>query len=354
MPNPPPDVPLHHLIERAILLEKIDRDLYRSKELWKPSGGRGVFGGQTIAQAAWAATLSVRDDEPGTAKGLHSLHSYFLSFGNVDNPILCKYHPDNLLTTAPHTHYSWSTICADSVQRLRDGRSYSTRTVLATQRGVPIFVVTCSFALPEPNQPITEPVFPKWPLEPSRGAGRIGDVPPPEDCLSTEDRLQYVLDNVKVPEKVRVYVDRQAEERRQSAIEVRNADRTELSVLISAKKNDPRPQQMHWFRSRAPVRDDPAFHKCVLAYASDLQFIGTAARAANLGARTTPHLGMLASLDHAMYFYDDTVDAYEWLLFYMEATIVRNGRGLVTGRIYKRDGTLAVVCQQEGVVRAQL
>ncbi|SCZ92492.1 BZ3500_MvSof-1268-A1-R1_Chr5-2g07910 [Microbotryum saponariae] len=337
MPTPPPDVPLHHLIERAILLEKIDRDLYRSKELWKPSGGRGVFGGQTIAQSAWAATLSVRDDEPGTAKGLHSLHSYFLSFGNVDNPILY------------------------SVQRLRDGRSYSTRTVLATQLGVPIFVVTCSFAVPEPNQPITEPVFPKWPLEPSRGAGRIQDIPPPEECLSTEDRLQYVLDNVKVPEKLRVYVDRQAEERRQSAIEVRNADRTELSGLISAKKNDPRPQQMHWFRSRAPVRDDPAFHKvrlsspeCVLAYASDLQFIGTAARAANLGARTTPRLGMLASLDHAMYFYDDTVDAYDWLLFYMEATVVRSGRGLVTGRIYKRDGTLAVVCQQEGVVRAQL
>jgi hypothetical protein len=88
--------PLSHLIERAIvrvlvphlyiasssslasfhtqLLETIDRDLYRSKELWKPSGGRGVFGGQTIAQAAWAATLSVRRDEPGTAKGLHSLH----------------------------------------------------------------------------------------------------------------------------------------------------------------------------------------------------------------------------------------------------------------------------------------
>lgn len=110
-----------------------------------------------------------------------------------------------------------------------------------------------------------------------------------------------------------------------SSIEVRNCNKQELFDLVSTKRQSesapqsilypfsPRPRslkltftpsvinrQMHWFRSRAPVKADPAFQKCVLAYASDLSFIGTAARAMGLGARTVPALGMLASLDHAM------------------------------------------------------
>lgn len=92
----------------------------------------------------------------------------------------------------------------------------------------------------------------------------------------------------------------------------------------------------------------------MLAYASDLQFIGTAARAAGLGAFTSPRLGMLASLDHSMWFYDQATDAYDWMLFTMGSPALAQGRGLVSGRIYTREGKLAVVCQQEGVVRAQL
>ncbi|KAM0745821.1 Thioesterase/thiol ester dehydrase-isomerase [Meredithblackwellia eburnea MCA 4105] len=310
------------LIEDAIQVEEIDRDLFRSKSLWKPGGGRGVFGGQTIAQAAWAATLAIRRDEPGTKKGLHSLHSYFLSFGNADIPVLY------------------------SVSRLRDGRSYSTRSVLATQQGVPIFTLSCSFCLPEPSQPIRAFPVPRFSLSPD------GKVPEPETCLPTEDRLQKVLSGDLHP-KLREYVERSESERRQSSIEVRNADNSEYGDIVSSKK-EPNPDQMIWFRSRAPVRKDPAFQKCVLAYASDLSFIGTAARASGLGSRTTPKLGMLASLDHAMYFYDDTVDASEFLLYWMECPITSNGRGTVYGRIYKRDGTLAVLVTQEGVVRAQL
>lgn len=75
-----------------------------------------------------------------------------------------------------------------------------------------------------------------------------------------------------------------------------------------------------------------------------LSFIGTAARATGLSARTKPSLGMLASLDHAMYFYDDDVDVSDFLLFYMECGVVRSGRGLVSGRMYKRDGTLVLAC----------
>lgn len=306
----------------------IDRDLYRSVRLWKPSGGRGTFGGQVIAQAAWCATLSVRRDE-GHGKGLHSLHSYFLSFGNADIPIIYQ------------------------VQRLRDGRSYSTRTVLATQCGVAIFTITCSFCLPEPNQVTRQFNVPSFPLLPS-GAHGPGKIPDPEDCLPTEDRLWKALDGkVALSEKFRDYIQRAAEERLRSSIEMRSVDPKDFGGIVSTSRDD-NPQQLIWFRSRAKVAKDPAFQKCVIAYASDFSFIGTAARACGLGATSTPRLGMLASLDHTLHFYDDTVDASDWLLFYMEAPIIRSGRGLVSGRIYKRDGTLAVSCLQEGVVRAAL
>lgn len=104
--------------------------------------------------------------------------SYFLNFGNTDFPILY------------------------SVQRLRDGRSYSTRTVLATQNGLPIFTITCSFCLPEPKQPKKVLPMPAWPLEIGK-TGTMEQIPKPEECLPTEERLQLVLDSKKWPEKVR-------------------------------------------------------------------------------------------------------------------------------------------------------
>ncbi|GAA6062700.1 hypothetical protein JCM10212_004758 [Sporobolomyces blumeae] len=321
----------------AIDLEDIDRDLYRSKELWKPGAGRGVFGGQIIAQAAWAATKSVRRDEPGTEKGLHSLHCYFLNFGNADIPVLY------------------------AVQRLRDGRSYSTRTVLATQAGSPIFSLTCSFSLPEPKQPIRAIPLPRWPLKFTRTEedederADLGEkIPEPEECESTEDVLQKALGMAgTLPNKLRDYVERQIEERKLSSIEIRNTDKKDIGHIISFERSASQ-QQLYWFRSRAPVMSDPAFQKCVLAYASDLNFIGTAARASGLGSATRPRLGMLASLDHSMFFYCDQLEVDDWMLFYMGSPVGKSGRGLVQGRIYKRDGTLAVVCVQEGVVRAAL
>ncbi|GAA5916416.1 hypothetical protein JCM6882_001554 [Rhodosporidiobolus microsporus] len=324
-------------IVSAIDLEVIDRDVYRSKELWKPGGGRGVFGGQIIAQAAWAAVQSLRRDEEDTKKGLHSLHCYFLNFGNADIPVLY------------------------TVQKLRNGRSYSTSSVLASQQGVPIFSLTCSFCLPEPQQPVRAIPLPHWPLrwsrteeDPEAVKGRPEKIPEPEECESTEDVLTKALAVAKtLPKKLQDFVQRQADERRQSSIEIRNTDKKDVGHIFSFQRSASQ-QQLYWIRSRAPVRPDPDFQKCVLAYASDLNFIGTAARATGLGSSTKPRLGMLASLDHSMYFYSNEIDAHDWNLFYMNSPITSNGRGLVHGRIYKRDGTLAVVCTQEGVVRAAL
>ncbi|GAA5973709.1 hypothetical protein JCM11641_005092 [Rhodosporidiobolus odoratus] len=324
----------------AIDLELVDRDIYRSKELWKPDTGRGVFGGQIVAQSAYAAVQSIRKDEPGTTKGLHSLHAYFLNFGNADIPVLY------------------------TVRRLRDGRSYSTRSVVASQQGLPIFSLTCSFCLPEPQQPVRSVSIPSWPLSWSRATedarekeknGR-GKIPEPEQCQPIETVLDQALaKKTDMPKKLQDYAVRQANERRQSSIEIRNTDRNDIGGIFSRDCTPPSAQQqLYWFRSRAPVPADPELHKCVLAYASDLNFIGTAARASGLGSGTQPRLGMLASLDHSMYFYDQTVDAHDWNLFYMASPVTSNGRGLVHGRIYKRDGTLVVVCTQEGVVRAAL
>ena len=157
------------------------------------------------AEAAWAAVQSVRRDESNTEKDLHSLHvravsldpacrsdlvlvpadlvlvrplsqCYFLNFGNADIPVLY------------------------SVQRLRDGRSYSTRSVLATQQGVPIFTLTCSFCLPEPKQPVRALPLPHWPLrwhrteEDKAQRKDLGDsIPEPEDCDATEEVMLKAL-----------------------------------------------------------------------------------------------------------------------------------------------------------------
>lgn len=97
-------------------------------------------------------------------------------------------------------------------------------------------------------------------------------------------------------------------------------------------------------RLRFRVRPSLPFSHIPLTPSTSLSFIGTAARATGLSARTKPSLGMLASLDHAMYFYEDDVDVSDFLLFYMECGVVRSGRGLVSGRMYKRDGTLVLAC----------
>lgn len=106
------------------------------------------------------------------------LQCYFLNFGNADIPILY------------------------TVQRLRDGRSYSTRTVLATQQGTPIFTLTCSFCLPEPSQPVRSLPLPRWPLVLKEGMTE-GKIPEPEECEATEDVLTKALSMAKnLPKKL--------------------------------------------------------------------------------------------------------------------------------------------------------
>jgi len=304
-------------IEEALELEQLDLDIFRSVRLWKPLTGRGAFGGQIIAQSTRASGATV-DPE----LHLHSLHSYFLSFGDVDLPVL---------------------YC---IERLRDGKSYATRTVRAIQRGKPIFILSASYQRPEPQQPTFQVS-----MNALTSAGDIfANIPQPEECLPVEEGVQNLLkENPNMSERLRKYFLNTAEERRLSSIEIRSAYPADSMPFDSPSERDTS-QQAIWFKARAPLPEDPAFQKCVIAYASDFAFIGTAAKALRLKTTREPKLGMMASLDHSMHFYS-SVDPSQWLLFIMEATAAGHGRGLVKGRIYTQEGKLAVVVQQEGVVR---
>ncbi|OAV94819.1 hypothetical protein PTTG_06225 [Puccinia triticina 1-1 BBBD Race 1] len=298
-------------IEESLELQEIDKDIFKSIKLWKFTRGVGAFGGNIIAQAAHAATKTVQ-----IGYHLHSLHCYFISFGDVDLPTGIIY----------------------LVDRIRDGKSYATRAVKAIQRSRCIFTLLISFHKPELNQKVLEP---KIDLDP---------ITPPEECQPVETRLQnYVNENkASFKPKMLEYLEREIEENRLNAIEHRN---TRLKKFDQS--SNPDTSESYWFRSRAKIRSDPAYQKLVLAYASDFRFIGTVSKAMGLNLPGGPRASMLASLDHSMFFYDHDFDVSDWMLYKMDAESGKDGRGLVIGRIYARDGRLLAVCTQEGVVRVE-
>lgn len=165
--------------------------------------------------------------------------------------------------------------------------------------------------------------------------------------------MQAELDErTDMPAKLREYLQRAMDERRASSIEIRSAKPGGSSVREMFANREPQSEQAFWLRARSKSRDDPAFHKCVLAFASDMQFIGTGAKALGLSSRSKPKLAMMASLDHSMWFYSD-VDSSQWHLYHMRCVRASSGRAIVHGELWTRDGRLVVVCSQEGVVRAQ-
>jgi acyl-CoA thioesterase 8 len=234
------------------------------------------------------------------------IQCYFLQFGNAGLPILY------------------------AVENLRDGRSYATRTVKAIQKGRVIFTMTCSFHTPEPQQPSHQIDIP--PLPPSHykatakaaradwegsttpvdrigqagnlegrrndaSASAISSLLDPEDCLSSEANIASQLKSgVNLPVKVREYLTRVMDERRQSSIEFRSLDRTFTGGVSGDVTRVSTPHRAQWIRSRERVKRDHRFQKCILAYASDFQFIGAAAGALGLGNRTNPRLSMISSV----------------------------------------------------------
>ncbi|KAI0359134.1 hypothetical protein OH77DRAFT_1494048 [Trametes cingulata] len=293
----------HEQISSALEVEQLDVNLYRSKTLYLPVRARGVFGGQVISQALVSANNCV---DPA-----FSLHCYFLLSASASVPILYN------------------------VDRVRDGRSYATRSVRAVQRGRTIFIMLCSFQRPEPRQPAFQ-----LPMPPN--------VPAPDACEGIEVIYERLFKET-TDERVKDFCLTVLEERRRSPIEVKLAGVRESEEGV--------PIFLYWHKARnTPVRYDSAFQKCILSYISDSQFISAARRTLtqlHQGVRGSTKVVMQTSLDHNISFYEssDDFDCGDWLLYVIISERAASGRASVHGRMYTPSGTLVAVCNQEGVIR---
>jgi acyl-CoA thioesterase-2 len=251
-----------------------------------------VFGGQVIGQALVAACRTVEGRQP------HSLHAYFLLGGDPKVPIIYE------------------------VDRIRDGKSFTTRRVVAIQHGQAIFSMAVSFHTPEDGM---------------THQAKIPDVPAPDALPSEADIKAHLLP--KMPEPVRRYFERER------PIELRPV---EFGRYLGKKSEDGRFNV--WIRATGKLPDDPAIHQCVLAYASDMMLLDTAL--VPHGRTLFEKEFMAASLDHALWFHRP-FRADDWLLYAQESPNLSGARGFARGLIYARDGTLVASVAQEGLIRVR-
>jgi acyl-CoA thioesterase-2 len=292
MDNAPPDTPPAELAQSLVDLltvEELDTDLYRGAR--QPGGVGRVFGGQVIAQALQAAQRST--DAP---KAAHSLHAYFMRPGSEDYPIIYR------------------------VVRDFEGKSFATRRVIAIQQGQPILNMAASFQRPESGL---------------HHQDAMPDVPPPE-ALKSEFELRHDMAD-DIPEKYRHHF------LRSRPIEIRPVH--PRSWFRPEKRE---PVQYSWFRLVAPIGDDAAMHRAILAYASDMSLLGTAMLPHGITWMT--HKVQTASLDHALWLHED-FRADEWLLYACDSPWAGHARGFNRGKIYTQDGRLVAGAAQEGLIR---
>ena len=286
----PMDSALQSLVAQ-LDLEQLEVNLFRGQS--SDIGGKSVFGGQVIGQALVAAERTVE------GRIAHSLHAYFLLPGDMAAPIVYE------------------------VDRIRDGRSFTARRVVAIQHGRPILSMMTSFQLSEPG------------LEHQT---EMPSVPPPEELRSSAElREGWLAEAREVSPRLREIV------RKPSPIEFRP-----VAPWNPLKPTVTTPTQAVWFRTVDRIPDDPMLHRCVLAYASDHNLIPTALRPH--GKTWLSGDMVLASIDHAMWFHRDArVD--DWLLYAMESPTAQGARGLARGLIYDRKGRLVASVAQEGLMR---
>jgi acyl-CoA thioesterase-2 len=272
-------------------LEAIEVNIFRGVS--PKDRSQRVFGGQVLGQALVAAYRTVEE------RVCHSLHAYFIRPGDPKVPILYE------------------------VDRARDGKSFTTRRVVAVQHGEQIFNLSASFQVPE------------------QGLEHQFDRPTvkgPEGLESEEERRRRLAH--QLPEAVREHVTRV------NPIELRPVE--DDDDLINPKKAPP--YQQVWMKVRGDMPSDLAMHQCVLAYASDMTLLDTC---------LMPHgiswfSGRLqsASLDHAMWFHHPfRVD--EWLLYAQDSPSAAGARGFNRGSVFAPDGKLVASVAQEGLVRVR-
>ncbi|KAI9591559.1 thioesterase-like superfamily-domain-containing protein [Syncephalis fuscata] len=307
IPAQPKSTPERALIEAFLELEEIEPNLYRadSRRLWLPPNARGVFGGQVVAQSLVAATKTVPAEF-----NVHSLHSYFLLPGNHTLPII--YH----------------------VQRVRDGKSFATRTVKASQNGRCIFTCTVSFQVAE-SSPYKYQV----------------NMPVAADPDSLKNNKELIQKWLKQKDKVPAFVKDEFELRLKdsSPIDLRHCEEPTLDDYKNPVKRSP--YGLLWMRTEGALDDELRLHQCVLAYATDHQLLWSAIKPTGVSMYSRPdHVQMIASLDHTIWFHAP-FRADEWLLYETDCDWLGSNRAFVTGRVFTRDGRLVASVAQEGVIR---
>lgn len=272
-----------------IRIERLEDNLYRGEN--RDIGGRSVFGGQVLGQALYAAANTVPTD-----RVVHSLHGYFLRPGDMKVPIVYD------------------------VDRIRDGKSFTTRRVVAIQHGKPIFNGAFSFKLPE---------------EGVEHQSQMPDVPGPDELVSdTELRKKW---SERVPPSFREVFTRE-----------RPVDIRVVNPMNPFEPDAREPARYHWFKTLSPIPDEPMLHTALLAYASDFGLMGTAMLPHKLSFVQSNI--QAASIDHAMWFYRPfRMD--EWLLYAIDSPTASGARGLNRGNIFTQDGVLVASTIQEGLMR---
>jgi acyl-CoA thioesterase-2 len=272
-------------------LQEIEPDVFSGTS---PEAGLvRVFGGLVVSQALMAVSRTVPERSP------HSLHSYFLLPGDPTKPIRYE------------------------VERLRDGGSFSSRRCVAKQDGRTIFALTASFHAVEEGLDY---------------APTIPNVPNPE-ALPDLAGLTAALGD-KMPEGVRRYLERER------PIDLRIIDLKRFAPRPAG--TPPRTGQRIWMRAKGSLPNDPAMHRAVLAYLSDMTLLDVA---------LVPHDSSVfdkkvqaASLDHAIWFHRP-FRADEWMLYDEEAQSTQSARGLCRGRLFSASGALIATTMQEGLIR---
>jgi acyl-CoA thioesterase II len=269
---------------RLLDLEPLEVNLFRG--ISPPHSLPRVFGGQVAGQALVAAGRTVPED-----REVHSLHAYFIRPGDPQIPIIYE------------------------TERVRDGRSFTTRRVLAIQRGEPIFALSASFQLPQEGLEHSVP-------------GPVGVPAPdtlPDLAAITASGAAGWLGQGPRPLDIRFVTEPTWSENRTTATD------------------DP----LHvWMRADGTLPDDRLLHVCMLTYASDLTLLGSVLARHDRPSRPV----QMASLDHAMWFHRP-FRADEWLLYTCFSPTATGSRGLATGRFTRPDGTLVATTVQEGLVR---
>ncbi|MDP5209053.1 acyl-CoA thioesterase II [Microbulbifer sp. 2205BS26-8] len=274
-------------LNKLLDVEELDRNLFRSRHHVE-NYRKILFGGQVLGQALTAASRTVESRLP------HSLHAYFLRPGSSELPVIYEVDP------------------------IRDGGSFTTRRVVAKQRGRAIFNMSASFQIKEAG-------FDHQTDMPN------GEIPAPESLKNTQ---QLALEAGLVSPQY---------DQRRYMIDFRPVD---PHSYFATEIHEPKCK--FWLRAEGGMSDDPMEHRAALCYASDMGLLGTSLQPHHTSL-FDPHL-MPASIDHAMWFHRDfRMD--QWLLYVTDSPSASGARGYTRGQIFTRDGLLVASTAQEGLIR---